>query len=121
MKHDSDSAAVPSRDAWEFSQAERALLLRLAHDSILSAIEKREIPIESPSAHLAEPRGVFTSLYFRGELRGCVGFVLPKDPLCEQSQKLRGLRLSRTRVSIPSHCPKPRRWKLNSASCLRHS
>jgi len=57
------------------------LLLRLAHDSILSAIEKREIPIESPSAHLAEPRGVFTSLYFRGELRGCVGFVLPKDPL----------------------------------------
>jgi len=81
LKHDSDSAAVPSRDAWEFSQAERALLLRLAHDSILSAIEKREIPIESPSAHLAEPRGVFTSLYLRGELRGCVGFVLPKDPL----------------------------------------
>jgi uncharacterized protein len=61
----------------EFTPAERALLLRLAHDSILSAIEKREIPLEPPTAHLAEPRGAFTSLYIGGELRGCVGFVLP--------------------------------------------
>lgn len=63
--------------AGEFSQDERALLLRLAHDSILSALEKREIPLEPPTAHLAEPRGVFTSLHLRGELRGCVGYVLP--------------------------------------------
>lgn len=51
--------------------------MRLAHDAILSAIEKREIPLEPPTAHLAEPRGVFTSLYLGGELRGCVGYVLP--------------------------------------------
>jgi AmmeMemoRadiSam system protein A len=61
----------------EFTPSERALLLRLAHDSILSALEKREIPLEPPTAHLAEPRGAFTSLYIGGELRGCVGFVLP--------------------------------------------
>jgi AmmeMemoRadiSam system protein A len=61
----------------EFSTDERSLLLRLAHDSILSALEKRELPLDPPSAHLAEPRGVFTSLYSRGELRGCVGYVLP--------------------------------------------
>jgi AmmeMemoRadiSam system protein A len=76
VKHYPDSAAV---EAWEFSQDERSVLLRLAHESILSAVEKREIPLDPPSAHLAEPRGVFTSLYLRGELRGCVGYVLPKE------------------------------------------
>jgi AmmeMemoRadiSam system protein A len=61
----------------EFSRDERILLLRLAHDSIQSALEKREISLEPPTAHLSEPRGVFTSLHLDGELRGCVGYVLP--------------------------------------------
>ena len=61
----------------EFSPEERTLLLRLAHESILSALEERTISPEPPTPHLAEPRGAFTSLYLRGELRGCVGYVLP--------------------------------------------
>jgi AmmeMemoRadiSam system protein A len=61
----------------EYSQEERILLLRLAHDAILSALEQREIPLNPPTAHLAEFRGAFTSLHLRGELRGCVGYVLP--------------------------------------------
>ena len=65
----------------EFSPDERALLLRLAHDSILSALEEREIPLDPPTAHLAQPRGVFTSLHMGGELRGCVGYVLPISQL----------------------------------------
>jgi AmmeMemoRadiSam system protein A len=65
----------------EFSQEERALLLHLAHDSIASALEEREIPLDPPSAHLAQPRGVFTSLHLGGELRGCVGYVLPVTSL----------------------------------------
>lgn len=76
MKLYPDSAGV---EAWEFSQHERTLLLALAHDSILSALEKRAIPLEPPTPHLAEARGAFTSLYLRGELRGCVGYVLPKE------------------------------------------
>lgn len=66
-----------SGDSGEFSSDERTLLLRLAHDSILSALESREISLDPPTAHLAEPRGAFTSLYMRGALRGCVGYVLP--------------------------------------------
>ena len=71
------STAVEPRKSLhsEYSQEERALLLRLAHDSILSALEQREISLEPPSLHLSEPRGGFTSLYLRGELRGCVGYV----------------------------------------------
>ncbi len=57
------------------------LLLRLAHDSIASALEHREIPLDPPTAHLSEPRGVFTSLYLHSELRGCVGYVLPVSPV----------------------------------------
>jgi len=75
--------SVPSSESSqnEFSQEERRLLLCLAHDSILSALEQRKIPLEPPSAHLAQPRGVFTSLHIGGELRGCVGYVLPVSPL----------------------------------------
>jgi len=65
----------------EYSQDERSLLLRLAHESILSVLEERDVSLEPPSPHLAEPRGVFTSLHLRGELRGCVGYVLPVSPL----------------------------------------
>jgi AmmeMemoRadiSam system protein A len=65
----------------EFSPDERVVLLRLAHDSILAALENIQISFDPPSPHLAEPRGVFTSLYQGGELRGCVGFVLPVNPV----------------------------------------
>src|ERR1700757_1139391 len=61
----------------EFSLEERTLLLQLAHDSILSVLENREVSMDPPSPHLEEPRGAFTSLYLNGELRGCVGYVLP--------------------------------------------
>jgi len=61
----------------EFSPEERTLLLRLAHDAILSALEDRPLSTDSPTPHLSEPRGAFTSLYLRGDLRGCVGYVSP--------------------------------------------
>jgi AmmeMemoRadiSam system protein A len=65
----------------KYSQEERALLLGLAHESILSALEHRDISLEPPTEHLAEPRGAFTSLYSHGQLRGCVGYVLPVSPV----------------------------------------
>src|ERR1700730_19208801 len=65
----------------EFSPDERRLLLRLAHEAIASALDQREISLAPPSAHLAEPRGAFTTLYYRGGLRGCVGYVYPTTPL----------------------------------------
>ena len=65
----------------EFSSDERGLLLRLAHEAITSTLEQREISLVPPSPHLAEPRGAFTSLYYRGDLRGCVGYVFPVTSL----------------------------------------
>jgi AmmeMemoRadiSam system protein A len=65
----------------EFSPEERTQLLQLAHESILSALEGREISLDPPTPHFAEPRGAFTSLYLHGDLRGCVGYVLPISSL----------------------------------------
>jgi AmmeMemoRadiSam system protein A len=62
---------------WEFSTEERSQLLHLAHESILSALENRDITLDPPTPHFAEPRGAFTSLYLHSQLRGCVGYVLP--------------------------------------------
>ena len=70
-----------SPEANEYSPQERALLLELAHESIASALEHREISLPPPNPHLAEPRGVFTTLYYRNDLRGCVGYVLPTSSL----------------------------------------
>jgi len=61
----------------EFSAEERALLLALAHDAIAFALTSQQISLEALSTHLAETRGVFTTLYLRGQLRGCVGYALP--------------------------------------------
>src|SRR5204863_424882 len=55
----------------------RKVLLNLAHEAIDSALEARAISLIPPSPHLAEPRGVFTTLYHRGGLRGCVGYIFP--------------------------------------------
>jgi len=64
-----------------YSPDERQLLLRIAHESIYSAFSDAEIPDIPPSAHLAEPRGAFTTLYLHGKLRGCVGYSMPVAPL----------------------------------------
>jgi len=77
LQHNSSSSIASEVIAHEFSAEERTLLLRLAHDSISSALQRTEISFDPPTPHLAEPRGVFTSLYLNGELRGCVGYVLP--------------------------------------------
>jgi uncharacterized protein len=64
----------------EFSYDERRVLLSAAHDSILSAFTGRAPEAPFPP-HLSDPRGVFTTLYLDGNLRGCVGYALPVAPL----------------------------------------
>lgn len=70
------SGAVP-----EYSLEERRLLLRIAHRSILSFFREQPEAEDSYSAHLKEPRGVFTTLHLGGDLRGCVGYAMPVLPL----------------------------------------
>jgi uncharacterized protein len=65
---------------------ERLLLLRLARQALETRL-KNNPPSELPrkasgeSAALRQRVGVFVSLHLSGELRGCVGFVEPRQPL----------------------------------------
>jgi AmmeMemoRadiSam system protein A len=79
IAHPADRAAADATKVitQEFSGEDRSFLLRLAHDAILSALDHCEISAEPPAPHLTEPHGVFTSLYLHGQLRGCVGYILP--------------------------------------------
>ena len=65
----------------EFSPADRQTLLRIAHQAILSFFGNQALPEMPSSPHLLQLRGVFTTLYFRRELRGCVGYAMPISPL----------------------------------------
>ena len=67
----------------EYSAEERKQLLSLAHRSIRSRLLRLPLKIEAPSPHLAEMRGVFTTLHRFGKLRGCIGFVIATTPLYE--------------------------------------
>jgi uncharacterized protein len=67
--------------AGEYSLQERSLLLQVAHEAIAASLENRELALDPPSPHLSEPRAVFTTIYCRGELRGCVGYVFAEKPV----------------------------------------
>jgi len=78
----SRSSTGESRTATpEFSPEERRTLLRIAHEAIRSAFTDRALPELPSPPRLAEPRGVFTTLYLHGVLRGCVGYVMAVSPL----------------------------------------
>jgi AmmeMemoRadiSam system protein A len=89
-----EMAGDPATLAPEFSLAQRRTLLLIAHEAILSVLERRpssEAPPLPPG--LSDPRGVFTTLYLRcglpgdragnlgRHLRGCVGYAVPIAPL----------------------------------------
>jgi AmmeMemoRadiSam system protein A len=86
--------AHPALLSPELSLDQRRTLLRIAHEAILSVLERRPFPAVPPLlTKLSEPRGVFTTLYLRGDrllgdlhdrhrqLRGCVGYAMPIAPL----------------------------------------
>jgi AmmeMemoRadiSam system protein A len=77
-----DSAAATTLQA-QYSPEERQLLLELAHRAIAARLAGTRLAVEPPTAHLAERRGVFTTLELRGQLRGCVGVIGAQYPLYE--------------------------------------
>ena len=76
-----EPCTIPPPETAEYSLDERALLLKLAHDSIYAELESRHLDLSPPSVHLAEARGAFTSLHLGRALRGCIGYVFPTQAL----------------------------------------
>src|SRR5260370_19561264 len=88
-----EMAGDPATLAPEFSFDQRRTLLLIAHEAILSVLERRPSPEAPPlPPGLSDPRGVFTTLYLRcglpghlagglgRHLRGCPGKAVPNTP-----------------------------------------
>ena len=67
----------------EFTKEERAQLLAIAREAIAAALANRPYQPGAGSQRLAEPRAAFTTIYVRGQLRGCVGNVIASEPLAQ--------------------------------------
>ncbi len=68
------------------SAEEKQWLSTLAHDAIRAAIQGRpppEVPAASLTANLTQPAATFVTLSLAGQLRGCVGNLIARDPLYE--------------------------------------
>lgn len=70
---------------WEpphLDEAEKQALLKLAREAIRAHLEhKPALSFEPTSPDLRQPSGVFVTLRKEGKLRGCIGHILPREPL----------------------------------------
>jgi len=65
-----------------FNQKQRELLLRIARETIASYLKSGKKPdFEITDPMLQEDRGVFVTIHKSGMLRGCIGNILPREPL----------------------------------------
>ncbi len=66
----------------EFSQEEQKLLLRIARQSLVSAVYRKPQSDAIPAVPIfSEKRGCFVTLTSLGRLRGCIGYIQPIKPL----------------------------------------
>ncbi len=78
------SPAKAADAAAEFSLADRKFLLDLSRRTLRSATSSGELPevrTDSVPAACRVPRGCFVTLTRAGQLRGCIGNILPAGPL----------------------------------------
>jgi len=74
--------ASPAAAAIEpYTAEERASLLAIARQSIISRLTGTRFAPQALTPRLAEPRGVFVTLYCGGALRGCIGYPFAAEPL----------------------------------------
>jgi len=66
----------------DISIESQALLLKIARTSIESHLKKQNPPkFEITDQNLLQKRGAFVTLHKHGQLRGCIGYVLPYKSL----------------------------------------
>ncbi len=70
-----------------YSSEEISVLLQLSRRALVAAGEGKLYPLPEPEqfpAALAEPRACFITLMMDGRLRGCIGTVMARMPLCQE-------------------------------------
>ncbi|MCX7825251.1 MAG: AmmeMemoRadiSam system protein B [Verrucomicrobiae bacterium] len=80
------ASAAPAREQPAFTREERRILLELARRSVNEVVTKGRLPTVDGSGFprkLLEPKGCFVTLTKNGQLRGCIGNILPHAPPCQ--------------------------------------
>ena len=69
----------------QYTAGERRFMLDLARKSVVAAANHNPPPKEDAdgSPKLRDRRACFVTLTIKGELRGCIGSILPEEPLCQ--------------------------------------
>jgi len=76
--------SVPPDGAW--TPDEKKMLLALARRTIGEAVRKGEIAemdLSGRAPKLTGPRACFVTLTQKGQLRGCIGHIFPREPLLQ--------------------------------------
>ena len=80
------AAQSPVSKQNEFSAAERKFLLELARKGVAAAAAGDNLPqpeAKDLAGQFAQLRACFVTLKENGQLRGCVGSIFPREPLCQ--------------------------------------
>lgn len=79
---------APAKEAQNFSPEERKWMLQLARKALKESVAAVKLPPVDTSnlspkltQELTEPKGCFVTLTKDGSLRGCIGHILPQEPL----------------------------------------
>jgi MEMO1 family protein len=78
------AVAFYSPEQQAFGSEERAFMLGLARRTLATVVTNGslpEIPPAQVTANLSQKRGCFVTLTKGGALRGCIGHILPQEPL----------------------------------------
>jgi AmmeMemoRadiSam system protein A len=80
-----DSSPAPSAVPPGYSSQDRATLLGLARQALRQAVGGDQPMTVTPGVpgHLLAKKGCFVTLTKRGDLRGCIGNIMPDKPLAE--------------------------------------
>ena len=65
------------------NQSDGRKLLKFARDCVYSELFEKELNISPEIRKFSQKQGVFVTIHKRGELRGCIGFVIGHFPLYE--------------------------------------
>lgn len=79
-----EKKSLQTKEKKMLNKSQRQILLKIARETLeyyLSEKKLSELKIDDPM--LIEKRGVFVTLRKKGELRGCIGTLLPQEPLAK--------------------------------------
>lgn len=73
-----------SSEIFSLSREEKVYLLELARNTIAARLANEDLPkAEARTEKLGQKSGAFVTLKKGGELRGCIGFIVAREPLVE--------------------------------------